>query len=31
MKYRVKQLLNIKSEVKGHGFGSIDNREIVAS
>lgn len=27
VKYRRKQLLNLKSEMKGHGFGSIDNRE----
>lgn len=31
LKYRRKQLLNLKSEVKGHGFGSIPKREAVAS
>ena len=31
VKYRRKQLLNLKSEVKGHGFVSIHNREAVAS
>lgn len=29
--YRRKQLLNLKSKVKGHGFGSIPKREAVAS
>lgn len=31
LKYRRKQLLNLKSEVKGHGFVSIPKREAVAS
>lgn len=31
LKYRRKQLLNLKSEVKGHGFGSVPKREAVAS
>ena len=31
LKYRRKQLLNLKSEVKGHGFGSVPKREAMAS
>ena len=30
LKYRRKQLLNLKSEVKGHGFVSVPKREAVA-